>query len=324
MNPINIDELLKILPTLIRENDTVKGAIITALSGVVATKEDIKELILQMDKRFEALQQQMDKRFEALQQQMDKRFEALQQQMDKRFEALQQQMDKRFEALQQQMDKRFKAVDKRFEAMDKRFEALQQQMDKRFKAVDKRFEAMDKRFEALQQQMDKRFKAMDKRFEAMDKRFEALQQQMDKRFKAMDKRFDRLEGALTEIRLVLGRPFEQFARNVVTRILQAEGFQRIDLRSIKLEDPKRTVSSATTDVEIDGLSLDPPVIIEITSILKEHSKIDNFLRKKAFVESLYHKKFRGFLVAASTQLSAEEIATITIELRKNNAELINL
>ena len=205
MNPINIDELLKILPTLIRENDTIKGAIITALSGVVATKEDIKELIQQMDKRFEALQQQMDKRFEA-----------------------------------------------------------------------------------------------------------------------MDKRFDRLEGALTEIRLVLGRPFEQFARNVVTRILQAEGFQRIDLRSIKLEDPKRTVSSATTEVEIDGLSLDPPVIIEITSILKEHSKIDNFLRKKAFVESLYHKKFRGFLVAASTQLSAEEIATITIELRKNNAELINL
>ncbi len=223
MNPINIDELLKILPTLIRENDTIKGAIITALSGVVATKEDIKELIQQMDKRFEALQQQMDKRFEA-----------------------------------------------------------------------------------------------------MDKRFEALQQQMDKRFEAMDKRFDRLEGALTEIRLVLGRPFEQFARNVVTRILQAEGFQRIDLRSIKLEDPKRTVSSATTEVEIDGLSLDPPVIIEITSILKEHSKIDNFLRKKAFVESLYHKKFRGFLVAASTQLSAEEIATITIELRKNNAELINL
>ena len=66
----------KKLPQLIRENDEVKGAIITALSGVVATKEDIKNLMNEMDKRFEA----MDKRFEA----MDKRFEA----MDKRFEEI--------------------------------------------------------------------------------------------------------------------------------------------------------------------------------------------------------------------------------------------
>ncbi|MEX2717911.1 MAG: hypothetical protein Q6370_016565, partial [Candidatus Sigynarchaeota archaeon] len=60
MTGIDIDELVKILPKLIRENDTVKGAIISALSGVVATKDDIKALILEMDKRFEAV----DKRFE--------------------------------------------------------------------------------------------------------------------------------------------------------------------------------------------------------------------------------------------------------------------
>ncbi|MEX2729689.1 MAG: hypothetical protein Q6353_020695, partial [Candidatus Sigynarchaeum springense] len=77
-SPIDIDlqKLIDILPRLIRENDAVKGAIISALSGVVATKDDIKALIAEMDKRFEAMQQQMDKRFEA----MDKRFEA----MDKR------------------------------------------------------------------------------------------------------------------------------------------------------------------------------------------------------------------------------------------------
>ena len=67
---IDIDELIRILPKLIRENDTVKGAIISALSGVVATRDDIKELIREMDKRFEA----MDKRFEAMQQQIDKGF----------------------------------------------------------------------------------------------------------------------------------------------------------------------------------------------------------------------------------------------------------
>ena len=77
------EEFLKLLPKLIKEDDRVKGAIITALSGVVATKDDIARLIEHSDRRFE----QMDKRFEALQEQMDKRFEAMQEQMDKRFDA---------------------------------------------------------------------------------------------------------------------------------------------------------------------------------------------------------------------------------------------
>ena len=53
MNDIDVEKLIKILPKLIKENDTVKGAIISALSSVVATKEDIKELINVIDKRFE-------------------------------------------------------------------------------------------------------------------------------------------------------------------------------------------------------------------------------------------------------------------------------
>ncbi|MHA1648406.1 MAG: hypothetical protein ACTSVL_12625 [Promethearchaeota archaeon] len=125
MSNLNIDQFIALLPKLIRENDAVKGAILSALSGVVATKEDIKELIREMDKRFES----MDKRFEAMQIQMDKRFES----MDKRFEAMQIQMDKRFEAMQIQMDKRFDAVDKRFEAMDKR-------IDQGFKKVYRRLD----------------------------------------------------------------------------------------------------------------------------------------------------------------------------------------
>ena len=66
------EDFLKLLPKLILEDNEVKGAIITTLSGVVATKDDIKQLIEHSNKRFEALQEQMDKRFE----QMDKRFEA--------------------------------------------------------------------------------------------------------------------------------------------------------------------------------------------------------------------------------------------------------
>jgi len=82
------EEFLKLLPKLIREDDEVKGAILTALSGVVATKEDIARIIEHSDRRFEL--------------------------MDKRFEM----MDKRFEM----MDKRFESMDKRFESMDRRFE----------------------------------------------------------------------------------------------------------------------------------------------------------------------------------------------------------
>lgn len=57
---IDKNELLKLLPKLIREDDEIKGAIITALSGVVATKEDIASLIEHSNRRFE----QIEKRFE--------------------------------------------------------------------------------------------------------------------------------------------------------------------------------------------------------------------------------------------------------------------
>lgn len=77
MNKINIDDLIEILPKLIRENDRVKGAIISALSGVVATHEDIVLLSEKMDKRFEAMERRMDKRFEAMDRKIDKKHDDL-------------------------------------------------------------------------------------------------------------------------------------------------------------------------------------------------------------------------------------------------------
>ncbi len=65
--------LLEELPHLIKESDALKGAIISALSGVIATKEDINTLIRDMDRRFEALHKEIaenraesDRRFEAM------------------------------------------------------------------------------------------------------------------------------------------------------------------------------------------------------------------------------------------------------------------
>ncbi len=110
------EEFLRLLPKLIREDDQVKGAIITALSGVIVTKEDIK--LVRED--IKLVIEEFDKRFEI---------------MDKRFET----MDKRFET----MDKRFDAMDKRFEAMDKRFEAHQKEQDKQFERVHERLDNID-------------------------------------------------------------------------------------------------------------------------------------------------------------------------------------
>ncbi|MHA1584437.1 MAG: hypothetical protein ACTSWL_04225 [Promethearchaeota archaeon] len=262
MSDLNINQFIAILPKLIRENDAVKGAILSALSGVVATREDIKDLIQEMDKRFEVV--------------------------DKRFEAMQKQMDKRFEAMQKQMDKRFDAVDKRFEVVDKRFEAMQKQMDKRFDAVDKRFDAVDKRFDI------------------------------------QDKNFDQINGKLDSLLQAFGKPFEQFARNVIERILEGEGKTGVHLEGITFTDSNFKVSKFTTVVEIDGFSRDPPVIVEITTILKEKEKIMKFLRKKSFIEEVEGLKFRGFFVAASSKMSREEIGEISVLLHSQNCELINL
>jgi hypothetical protein len=247
LSEIDIEQLLKILPTLIRENDQVKGAIITALSGVVATKEDIKELSQQMDKRFEAMQAEMDKRFEA---------------------------------------------------MDKRFEAMQAEMDKRFEAMDKRFEAMDKRFEA------------------MDKRFDGLENEMRSGF-------SKITGMLESLTATFGKPFEQFGRNVITRLLEAEGFGSVLIKNVTYPNPDRFEFSHS-EVEIDGISEDPAIIVEITSILKDWEKVEKLLKKKRFVEHILKKPFRGFLVAATTEFDQKEKLDLIVKLKENQIELINL
>ncbi|MHA1439008.1 MAG: hypothetical protein ACTSPD_15660 [Promethearchaeota archaeon] len=84
------------------------------------------------------------------------------------------------------------------------------------------------------------------------------------------------------------------------------------------------MGKGNTEIELDGFSLIPPVIVEITSILMNKDKVDYFLKKKKYVEQLYGKEFRGFFVAANTKLNTEELGEITITLRKQKSELINL
>ena len=54
------EEFLRLLPKLIQEDNEVKGAIITALSGVMATKDDIERVIRNSNQRFEEINQRFE------------------------------------------------------------------------------------------------------------------------------------------------------------------------------------------------------------------------------------------------------------------------
>ncbi len=127
--------------------------------------------------------------------------------------------------------------------------------------------------------------------ERIDKRFEESQKEMRRGFEESDKKSDRMLNILNNLQTQLGKPFEQFARNVIIRILEGEGLSKVLLKPIKLKDKIRFVfPDGTDEIEIDGLSEEPPIIIEITSILRNMDKVKTFLRKKEFIE----KKFETF------------------------------
>ena len=78
----NLEELKRILPQLIKEDDAIRGAIISALSEIMVTRDDLKLLVEEMRDGFK----QMDGRFEK----MDSRFEELAIQNQKGFAELRQ------------------------------------------------------------------------------------------------------------------------------------------------------------------------------------------------------------------------------------------
>ncbi|MHA1342000.1 MAG: hypothetical protein ACTSRZ_19015 [Promethearchaeota archaeon] len=80
----------------------------------------------------------------------------------------------------------------------------------------------------------------------------------------------------------------------------------------------------TNELEIDGFSKDPAVIVEITSILQDRDKVDKFLKKKQILEKIYNKHFKGFFIATSSTLTPNELSNVMVELRKNDCDLINL
>ncbi|MHA1281781.1 MAG: hypothetical protein ACTSQP_04675 [Promethearchaeota archaeon] len=305
----------------------------------LVTKDDFKEALDRMDERFKALIEQMNKGFEEAR----KDRELLQIQMDKRFEEarkdreqIRKEMDERFKALIEQMNKGFEEARKDREQirkeMDERFKALIEQMNKGFEEARKERELlqiqMDKRFEALRKEWNERFEAsrkeIDERFEEARKEREQIREQMNNYFREASKERSSILNILRSIQEQIGKPFEQFARNVIIRILEGEGFKNVKLKAVKFEDKDYSVFEDTSDVQIDGYSEDPPVIVEITSILHDTEKGEKLIKKKKFVEKLTGKKFRGFLVAASCEIDQTQVADLIVKLREHNCELINL
>jgi hypothetical protein len=180
-------------------------------------------------------------------------------------------------------------------------------------------ERIDRRFEAS----EKRFDAMEKRFDAMEKRFDAMQNQNDNYARDNRDHFNRIEGMLENVLREFGKPFEQFGRNVIARLLAAEGWPDVKFSTEKYSNPER-IEFPHEEVEIDGVSKDPPVLVEVTSILQDQEKIDKFLQKKRFLEQITGVSFRGFIVAATTSLEAQTLGNIIVELKIQNVELINL
>ncbi|TFF89532.1 MAG: hypothetical protein EU549_00235 [Promethearchaeota archaeon] len=111
---------------------------------------------------------------------------------------------------------------------------------------------------------------------------------------------------------------------MVERILEGKGIFGVHLKKRHFRDKAQIVFSSNEDIEIDGLSDDPPIIIEITAILRDIDKINVFLKKKKFVENNFDLKFRGFFVASGTERTRDQLAEVNILLRKNQSELLNL
>ena len=96
----------------------------------------------------------------------------------------------------------------------------------------------------------------------------------------MDNGFKDLTHTLQQIQSEIGKPFEQFARNVVIRILEEKGISGVQLKKdIQVPDPDFIVSESTPEFEVDGLSEDPRSLWKSLPFSEINSKLINFCEK---------------------------------------------
>ncbi|HMF29854.1 MAG TPA: hypothetical protein VKK79_00455 [Candidatus Lokiarchaeia archaeon] len=154
--------------------------------------------------------------------------------------------------------------------------------------------------------------------------FKEEMEKMNLRFDETHQDIQNVLRVVQNIQRQLGPPFEQFARTVVERILEGEGAPGLHLVAKHFPDLDMVVSPDSEDVQVDGYSDNPPVIIEATAVLREREKVGKFLRKKKLVEQITGQQFRGFFIASDTEFSQDEMGDIAVELHEQGCELLAL
>jgi len=119
---ILIRKVLDALPDYLQTNERVKEAIVSVISDVMVTKDYIKTLIEQSDRRFDELQKRSDEKFEALLKHSNAQFDKMQTQIDNRFN---------------EVDNRFNEVDNRFNEVNDRFDSVEEKIEKNRSEIEK-------------------------------------------------------------------------------------------------------------------------------------------------------------------------------------------
>ena len=242
--------------------------------------------------------------------------------------------DKQLEASNKRFEEQRADFNKRFEENDKRLEELRNDFNKRFEENDKRLEELrndfNKRFEENDLKLEKLRIDTNKRFEENGKRLDALIAKLDKRFDGVDRRIDKLYDRVQEMSIAFGHDFEEFNTLWMNDFLRAQGYKNIRLERKIFIDEEYVVNDATKNVEIDIFNEDPLVIGEVTSVVKNLSKVTKFIRKVKFLSSKFGEPVSVIFITygfkpdirddALRVLQNNNVKTFTLRQREVNFE----
>ncbi len=163
--------ILRELPHVLEKNERF----VFLVEGIVSDKFPHRDEFARLLDEVAQLRIEMNRRFEEQREETHRRFEAQQNQITE----LRIEMNRRFEAQQNQITELRIEMNRRFEAQQNQITELRIEMNRRFEQVDRRFEQVDRRFEEHHQeilyikkdihQLKSAVQSLDHRMEGMEK-----------------------------------------------------------------------------------------------------------------------------------------------------------
>ena len=189
---------------------------------------------------------------------------------------------------------------------------MEKRMEQRFAKIDERFAKVDERFAKVDEHIAQLHAEMNERFAKVDERFAKI-----------DERLDKLMNMTEEIHSYLGGSLEGLVHRFVRRELQARGFRNFVLHQNKtFTDENKAVHPDSTVFEIDLFCQNPLVIVEITSILKNFKKVEDFINKVQVIREQYPNVPIGVIALVATDIMNDLLPQAAEALHKIGAELI--